>query len=189
MVARIFCILAVSLPAVAQAPQEDWREPMRQMLRNLREADAELGEYSYERVNVRRLFDSSGAATSERKTVLRREFFPGENFWVMRQVLRDGKAVPEEESERSLEKARKEFASMSAAERAKRDAENRQRRLEENDWLRSTGGRLSYWSLRRGPDTRHPTCGLACFRNCAGRCGSTGPTPSWCASTRKSSTQ
>jgi hypothetical protein len=165
VIARIFCILAISLPVMAQAPQPDWRGLMRQVLSNLQNGDKALGEYGYQRFNVRRQFNTSGAITSERTFLARREYFSSDDLWAVRQIERNGVPVPQQELDQNLASIRQRAAdlrAMTAAERAKLEEQSRRRERDETDWLKEFPEALDYRQIGEEMVDGRPAIVLEC---------------------------
>lgn len=140
------CLALAAAPGAAQnAPNQDLRELIRQVLRNLRDADAYLADYAYDRYSIRRQFDSDGKVAAER-TILARRSFIGD-FGYIQQVERDGKPVPAEQLRRELEAFRQQAAewnSFSPEMRQAKRNEMQARTVEQNAWLRELPDAVDY---------------------------------------------
>jgi hypothetical protein len=140
------CLALAAWPAGAQsAPAEELRGLVRQVLRNLRDADADLADFAYDRFNIRRQFDGDGKLATER-TVLARRAFIGD-FGYIQQVERDGQPVPGEQLRRELETFHRQAAEWNAVSPETRQAmraEMQGRRVEQNAWLRELPDAADY---------------------------------------------
>lgn len=118
---------------------------MRQVLLNLRDSDDRLGEYAYERYNIRRMLNSDGGVKNERTYLARRAFIDGDGF--TQQIQRNGAAVSPEELKRERDAflaRQQELRAMTPAERKKIEEEELSKRREETSWLKEFPDALRY---------------------------------------------
>jgi len=143
LLSRTLCFCVLAGACLAQSPEE-LRTILRESLDKVQKADQQMGDYAYQRYNVRREFNTNGSVKAERTVLARHGFEDGYGF--MQQVQRDGKSVPDAEQKLIQDAARARAAqlrSMSPAERAQAEPQTRSR-APEHSFLKEFPDALDY---------------------------------------------
>src|SRR5690242_6506104 len=129
---RFLISLLLAGSCLAQTPDE-LRSMMRQVAKHLDESNDQLDEYGYVRTIVRRELNSNGTSKAEHTFVARRDFVDG--FPFLRQLERDGMAIPADEQQRNEQVIQKRLAELKAMtpDELRKQRDDDVRRLRERD--------------------------------------------------------